>query len=96
MGFPGDTVVQNLPAKQETWIWSLDREDPLEKKMATNPVFLPGEFHGQKSLTGYSPWVWKGLEDLAAKQQNTQTQIRRAGIRASGEICLNWWVFLAT
>ena len=21
--------------------------------------FLPGEFHGQKSLTGYSPWVHK-------------------------------------
>ena len=23
------------------------------------PVFLPGEFHGQRSLTGYSPWVHK-------------------------------------
>ena len=20
------------------------------------PVFLPGEFHGQRSLVGYSPW----------------------------------------
>ena len=20
------------------------------------PVFLPGEFHGQRSLAGYSPW----------------------------------------
>ena len=27
----------------------------LEKGMAT-PVFLPGEFHGQRSLAGYSPW----------------------------------------
>ena len=68
MGFPADTVVKNLPAKQETWVWSLDWEDALEKKMATTPVFLPGEFHGQKSLTGYSPWVSKGLEDLATKQ----------------------------
>ena len=57
MGFPGDAAVKNLPAKQETWVWSLDREDALEKKMATTPVFLPGEFHGQKSLAGYSPWV---------------------------------------
>ena len=24
-----------------------------------NPVFLPGEFHGQRSLAGYSPWVRK-------------------------------------
>ena len=30
------------------------REDPLEESMAT-PVFLPGEFHGQRSLAGSSP-----------------------------------------
>ena len=24
--------------------------------MATHSVFLPGEFHEQKSLAGYSPW----------------------------------------
>ena len=23
------------------------------------PVFLPGEFHGQRSLAGYSPWDHK-------------------------------------
>ena len=40
---------------QETWMGSLDWEDPLEEKMAT-PVFLPGESHGQKSQTDYSPW----------------------------------------
>ena len=27
--------------------------------MQTIPIFLPGEFHGQRSLTGYSPWVCK-------------------------------------
>ena len=31
-------------------------EDPLEKEMATTPVFLPGESHRQRSLVGYSPW----------------------------------------
>ena len=35
-------MVKNLPAAQETWGPSLDREDPLEKGMATPPVFLPG------------------------------------------------------
>ena len=29
------TVKENLPAMQETWIRSLGQEDPLEKKMAT-------------------------------------------------------------
>ena len=28
-------MVNNLPARQETWVQSLDWEDPLEKKMAT-------------------------------------------------------------
>ena len=28
-------------------------DDPLEEEMATPPVFLPREFHRQKSLTGF-------------------------------------------
>ena len=31
-------------------------EDSLEQEMATTPVFLPGKFHAQRSLVGYSPW----------------------------------------
>ena len=31
-GLPGGSVVNNLPAKQETWIQSLGQEDPLEKE----------------------------------------------------------------
>ena len=45
-----------LPPMQETRVRSLGREDPLEKKMASTPVFLPGESHGRRSLVGYSPW----------------------------------------
>ena len=29
-------IVKNLPAMQETWVQSLDQEDPLEKGMATH------------------------------------------------------------
>ena len=29
-------MVKNQPAMQETWVWSLGQEDPLEKGMATN------------------------------------------------------------
>ena len=32
-GFPGGSVVKNLPAKQETWVQSLCEEDHLEKEM---------------------------------------------------------------
>ena len=33
-----------------------------EKGKATHSVFLPGEFHGQRSLAGYSPWAHKELD----------------------------------
>ena len=49
-------MVKNLFGIQETHFGSLSWEDPLEKGMATCPVFLPREFHGQRSLVGYSPW----------------------------------------
>ena len=47
---------------QETWVQSLGQEDSLENGMATTSVFLPGEFHGQRSLVGYSPWGHKELD----------------------------------
>ena len=31
-------TVKNLPAKQETWVQSLSREDPVEKVMATHSI----------------------------------------------------------
>ena len=52
-------MVKNLPAVWETWIGSMGQEDPLEKEMATQSVFLPGESHGQRSLADYSPWITK-------------------------------------
>ena len=33
-------LVKNSPAMQETWVRSLGREDPLEKKMATHSSIL--------------------------------------------------------
>ena len=33
-------MVKNLPAMQETWVWSLSWEDPLEKGMATHSSIL--------------------------------------------------------
>ena len=48
-------MVKNLPAMQETWVLSLGWEDPLEEEMTTHCSILAGEFHGQRSLAGYSP-----------------------------------------
>ena len=49
-------MVKNLSAMQETQVEALGQEDALEKGMQPTSVFLPGEFHGQRHLAGYSPW----------------------------------------
>ena len=48
-------TVKNLPAVQETQVLSLGQKFPCRRKWLPTPVFLPGEFHGQRSLIGYSP-----------------------------------------
>ena len=50
---------------QETQIWSLGQEDPLEEVMALHSSILAWEIHGQKSLAGYSPWGCKESEQLS-------------------------------
>ena len=36
----------------DSWV----KKIPWRRKWLPTPVFLPGEFHGQRSLVGYSPW----------------------------------------
>ena len=52
-------VGKNLTVMQETQVLSLGQEDTLEKGITTHSIFLSGEFHGQRSLVGYSPWGCK-------------------------------------
>ena len=46
--------VKNLPATQETQVWFLGWEDPLERKWQSTPELLLGESHGQRHLAGLS------------------------------------------
>ena len=56
-------MVKNLPAIQKTWILSLGQEVvPWRRKWQPTPVFLPGEFYGQRSLVGYGLWGHKELD----------------------------------
>ena len=55
-------MVKNLPAMQETRVRSLYWKDPLEKGIATHFSILAGEFHGQRTLAGYSQRGHKELD----------------------------------
>ena len=52
--------VKCLPAMWETRVQSLGQEDPLEKEMEPTLVLLPGKFHEERSLVGYTP---QGLKE---------------------------------
>ena len=61
-------LVKNLPAMQETRVWSLGQEDPLEQEMAATPGFLSGKSHGQKESGGLQSMEHRGGgHDLATK-----------------------------
>ena len=64
VGFPGSSVSKKSACNAGDLFLSLGWEDPLVKRQLT-PVFLPGEFHGQRSLESYSAWGHK-----------SQTQVR--------------------
>ena len=40
------------------------RKIPWRKAWQPNPVFLPGESHGQRNLVGYSPWGSKSWTQM--------------------------------
>ena len=45
---------------------------PWRREWQPTLVFLPGEFHGQRSLMGYSPWSHK---ELNTTEQLTHTHM---------------------
>ena len=56
-------VVKNLPANardlRDPQVRSLGWDDLWRRAGQPIPVYLPGDFHGQRSLEGYSPWGGK-------------------------------------
>ena len=54
------SVVKNLPTTQEMWVWSLGREDPLDKEMTTHSSILAWEI----------PWIVVpgGLQSMGSQR----------------------------
>ena len=59
----GGSVVKNPPANpgdiRDSGFDPWGRKIPWSREWQPAPVFLPGKFHGQRSLAGYSPWGCK-------------------------------------
>ena len=59
-------MVKNSPASTEDvrfdpWV----RKIPWKREWLPTPVFLSGEFHGQRRLEGYGPWDCKSWTQLS-------------------------------
>ena len=65
---------RRLSGNESTCQFRRPRFDPWVKKLPwgrkwqPTPVFLPGEFHGQRSLEDYSPWGHKELDTTEATE----------------------------
>ena len=73
-------LIKNPLAMRETWVQSLDWEDPLEKGSLPTRVFWSGEFHGP-----YSSWGHK---------ESDTTELLSLSIFFSSELsCMNIYFF---
>ena len=73
-------TVKNLPSVQETQVLSWVRKISWRREWLPTPVFSPGEFYGQRSLAGYSPWGCKELDTI--EQLTLLLSYSMVGIRA--------------
>ena len=75
-GFPGDSDGNEFACQYrrhsrhgfDPWVGKI----PWRRKWQPTPVLLPGEFHRQRSLVGYSPW---SLKELDTTEQLTHRHI---------------------
>ena len=64
-----ESACQRRRLRFDPWV----RKIPWRRKCQPTPVSLPEESHGQRSLTGYSPWGHKRLSNWAPTQVGTHT-----------------------
>ena len=66
-------MVKHLPAVWETWVWSLGREDPMEKEMATH----------SSTLVWKIPWIKEPcrLQSMGLQRVWATSLIHFTGVR---------------
>ena len=91
MGFPGGSVVENLPANagdaRDMGSSPGSGRSLGEGNGNPTPVFLPGKSHGQRSLVGYSLWGHKELD--MTEHAHTKTAQQTAAKRG-GRLIVRW------
>ena len=80
-------TVKNLPEMQNTWVLSLGQEDPQRGERLPTPVFLLGEFHGQRAW-----WATvQGIAELDMTEQPLITETEEGVMGGSPVLGLIGW-----
>ena len=85
-GFPGGSMVKNLPVIQETWVQSLGREDLLEEGMATQTSTLAWRKPWTEEPGGLQDW-----SDLAQHGTGRMSTVPKPVVVASEILLLSDW-----
>ena len=95
-------TVKNLPAIQELWVWSLGREDPLEKGIATHSSILAWRIPWTEEPGGLQPmWSQRVEQDWATNTFtfftetvlliDTWVEVRRSPLETHLGHGHQWW-----
>ena len=70
-GFPGRPVVKEFAFQfRRCGLDPWARKIPWKREWQPTPVFLPGKSHGQRNMSGYSPWGHKRVGHNSATEQH--------------------------
>ena len=91
-------TVKNLPAMQETPVWSLGQEDSLQKEMATHSRIIAHKSHGQRSLVATVHGVaknqtWLNDQHFHFQEETVENLLSLFSIWGHGKkvaICNSW------
>ena len=88
-----ESACQYRNHRYDPWIAKI----PWRRKWQPTPVFLPGKFHGQRSLVGYSPW---GNKESDMTEHSTHTaffmvQFSHPYMTTGKTIALTIWTFVS-
>ena len=73
---------------ERSGIYPWVKKIPWRRAWQPTPVSLPGEFHGQRSLAGYSPWGCK--ESDTTEQLSKHAEAAEAKAMSKQEVVAAW------
>ena len=79
LGFSGGSDGNESACKTGDLGWEI----PWRREWLPTPVSLPGEFHVQRSWSGYSPWICKEV-DMTTRLIHARVQLQQPGIQPEG------------